>query len=109
MQEIIKPISGYPNYYVTNEGTVLANFTTGRRPLKPRKNNRGYLRVRISCYGKPKELLVHRLVAEAFLPNPDGLGTVNHIDCDKTNNRVENLEWCDLLENIEKYYLTNKR
>ena len=67
-------------------------------------NHRGYNRVNL----KRKSYLVHRLVAETFIPNPNNFPQVNHIDKDKTNNNVTNLEWCDSQQNNEhsksKYY-----
>ena len=59
--------------------------------LKPHNTKKGYLTVQFSN----KIFKVHRLVAQAFIPNPDNLPMVNHLDEDKTNNRVENLEWCN--------------
>lgn len=58
------------------------------------KNSKGYLSVAIGSKQSRKLYKVHRLVAEAFIPNPDNLPQVNHIDEDKSNNKVENLEWC---------------
>lgn len=63
--------------------------------LSPIKNKYGYLQVFLCCNGKYKIISVHRLVAQAFIPNPDNLPIINHKDEDKTNNRVENLEWCN--------------
>lgn len=62
--------------------------------LSPIKNKYGYLQVFLCCNGKYKIISVHRLVAEAFIPNPDNLPIINHKDEDKSNNCVENLEWC---------------
>ena len=64
--------------------------------LKPTKNKNGYLAINlvIAETGKQKGLYIHRLVAEAFIPNPNNLPCVNHKNEDKTDNRVENLEWC---------------
>ena len=87
----------YDNYKVSNLGRLInLNYRgTGKNKLlKPSKNTNGYLQVFLRKDGKRKMFLVHRLVVETFLPNPDGLPEVNHKDEDKTNNSVENLEWC---------------
>lgn len=68
--------------------------------LKPVTNSRGYFQVGLCKNGKVKFHLVHRLVAEAFLDNPDNLPCVNHKDENKQNNNVENLEFCDCKYNI---------
>ncbi|WP_333604407.1 NUMOD4 domain-containing protein [Lactobacillus acetotolerans] len=65
------------------------------RVLKPRDNGIGYLQVGIKVNGKQTMKLIHRLVAQNFLPNPDNLPQVNHKDCNPQNNSVKNLEWCD--------------
>ena len=64
------------------------------KELKQISHSAGYLTVFLSKDGKPLPHLVHRLVAETFIDNPDGLGFINHKDEDKHNNNVDNLEWC---------------
>lgn len=91
-----KPITGYEGLYeVSDAGAVRCRKTDHYRLLKQKYNRfTGYYAVDLRKDGKYKTCSVHRLVATAFLPNPDGLPYVNHIDEDKTNNSVENLEWC---------------
>ncbi|QAU05468.1 HNH homing endonuclease [Klebsiella phage K1-ULIP33] len=91
MQEWVR-ITSYPNYAVSNEGEV-KNINTGC-VLRPLTLTKGYLGVRLYHEGNGKTLKIHRLVALAFLSNPDNLPQVNHIDGDKSNNDVTNLEWC---------------
>lgn len=98
--EIWKPIDGYENLYeVSNYGRVksLGNGKSNNskeRFLKASKEGNGYLRVGLSKDGKKKDFKVHRLVASAFIENPNNLPQINHIDEDKQNNHVSNLEWC---------------
>lgn len=85
-------IKGYENYEVTTTGEVF-NIKTGR-VLKAGKNTNGYLQVQLCKNGKRKAFLVHRLVAEAFIPNPQNLPCINHKDETPLNNCMNNLEWC---------------
>ena len=102
-----KSISGYEEIYeVSDLGRVRSLKHGKEKILKPQKTNNGYLRVDLCKDGKLKHSKVHRLVAEAFIPNPNNLETVNHKDEVKTNNTVSNLEWMSRVDN--KRYSANK-
>ena len=96
MKEEWKVLDFSPEYQVSNTGRIKKN---GK--LKYPSANNGYLRIGILINGKYKTFGVHRLVAEAFIPNPENKPEVNHIDCNKYNNNVSNLEWTTKRENIE--------
>ncbi len=70
------------------------------RTISPKVNHDGYLRVQLWSANQCEFVAIHRLIAETFLPNPDNKPFVNHIDGNKANNTVENLEWCTQKENI---------
>lgn len=77
--------------------------------MKQQKNNKGYLFVCYKQGGKRKNILVHRLVAQAFIPNPNNKKEVNHIDGNPLNNIVSNLEWCTSSENrTHAYYVLGR-
>ena len=83
-------------YKVSNWGRILSlDYRHTGKPglMNPGENTDGYLRVNLHKNGETNLCYVHRLIAETFLPNPENKPEVNHIDEDKTNNRVENLEW----------------
>ena len=99
--EIWKEIAGYEGlYWVSNLGRVKSLKHGKEKILKPWKNTRGYLLVDLYKDGHTKHLLVHRLVAEAFIPNQNNLETVNHKDEVKTNNVASNLEWMSREDNV---------
>lgn len=87
-----KKICGFENYSISDSGAVY-NDKTGRI-IKPRKNNKGYTVYCLSKGGKHYYRLAHRLVATAFVDNPNHLPEVNHKDENKQNNNADNLEWC---------------
>lgn len=105
MAEIWKDIAGFEGIYqVSNKGKVRSldryvqcadsiRYYKGRMMKQDKKKN-GYLQVNLKRQKINKQFLVHRLVAVAFLPNPEGFAIVNHKDENKENNSVENLEWC---------------
>lgn len=111
--EIWKDIEGYEQLYqISNLGNVksLGNDRARKdKILKPTKNKDGYLFVGLNKQGNRKNHLIHRLVAKAFLPNPQNLPQVNHKNEIKTDNRVENLEFCDAKYNINYGTAIEKR
>ena len=101
--EIWKPVVGYEGLYeVSNMGRVKSLFRY-KKELKPNYCT-NYPTVQLFKDGKVKCMLIHRLVAEAFIPNPLNLPQVNHIDENKHNFSVDNLEWCDAEYNMNYGY-----
>lgn len=110
MKEIFRDVVGYEGKYkVSNLGNVLSlNFCGTNKPrlLKAKQHHTGYMLVRLTN-GKNK--LVHTLVAQAFIPNPENKRCVNHKDGNKRNNNVANLEWCTHKENVQHAIQTGLR
>ena len=91
-----KVIYDFPNYEISNYGNVRNNT----KMVKTVPNKHGY-NVVVLCNGTRKSVNVHRLVAAAFIPNPDNKPCVDHIDGNKLNNHVNNLRWCTIGENLK--------
>lgn len=89
-------VQSIPHIEARKDGRTVS--VTGRI-IKQGEHYKGYKRVQLRIDGKPKSFFIHRVVAMAFIPNPNGLPEVNHIDEDKKNNNAANLEWCTHLEN----------
>lgn len=91
-----KELDGITDYFIREDGKVFH----GERELKTHLDKNGYVQIGITTNGKTKTYKVHRLVAKAFIPNVLNLKEVNHLDGDKRNNDVSNLEWCDHKHNL---------
>lgn len=113
--ELWKDVKEYKGLYqVSNLGNIksldkkdsLGRKVKGKK-MKPIKRKDGYLDITLHKDGKGKHFLLHRLIAEAFIENKNNSNEINHIDENKTNNKVENLEWCNRSYNIN-YGLANK-
>lgn len=93
------------DYIVSSDGKAYSTNNTGRakyhKEISQRKNSDGYMQITVGKTGHRGQYRVHRMVAEAFIPNPDNLPKVNHKDNNRTNNCVDNLEWCTHVYNIQ--------
>lgn len=110
---MLKEIEDFKGYFISDDGKVFCNLGKGNRnkehtvslyEIKPRYVSNGYTRIyaRQNSTNKRKDLYIHRLVAEYFIPNPENKKYVDHINCDRSDNRVENLRWCTAKENTSK-------
>lgn len=113
MINTIKEIEGFEGLYGVDEyGNVYSLVTTSSRRMgliKQYDNKTGYKKVNLYKDGKCYKKYVHRLVAEAFIPNPDNKEIVNHIDCNRANNTKDNLEWLTQSENIKYMWRVSGR
>lgn len=104
---MIKDVIGYEGLYTCDEyGNIFSCVTNSRRRKKLMKQNirNGYYYVNLTdINGKQNKKYVHRIIAQVFIDNPNNYETVNHIDENKLNNNVLNLEWLTIQENKEKY------
>ena len=100
--QLIRPVVGYEGRYeVDRYGNVYSLLHNKRKKLATMMFRTGYLYVNLYRKGEISHPTVHRIVAKAFLPQTDKSLQVNHLDSDKQNNAVENLEWCSRQENME--------
>lgn len=104
IRETWRPVPGYEGNYIISESGIVMRSSQKRgthigKIVQSHADKKGYLRVRLTNGGKGSTLKVHRLVATAFVSNPEKLPQVNHKDTDKANNHYLNLEWCTNPEN----------
>lgn len=94
----MKEIFDYPNYYLTTDGQVWSKYS--KKFLTQSLHKDGYLYVSLNKEGIRKTFAVHRLMALTFLPNPNNYIVINHKNENKQDNRIDNLEWCNQIYNI---------
>ena len=118
MKEIWKTVKGYEDYYmISNKGRIrtVARFIYYRKGsdvatwraskiMKLKISKHGYAHIMLKAGNNRKDYSIHRLVAQAFIDNPDNLPTIDHIDGNKLNNNVNNLEWVSYKENNQRAY-----
>lgn len=102
----MKTLKRFPSYVISPQGHIYRVKDKNGKPcktrlVKPRRDRDGYLKINLSEKGVSTTCKVHRLVAETFIPNPKRRSTVNHKDGNKTNNRVDNLEWLTRRQNLK--------
>lgn len=92
------PVLGYPDYMIHEDGRVWSKKSN--KFLKPSRTAKGYMSIELFNNTGSKRFLIHRLVANAFIPNPQNLPQINHKDENPQNNHVDNLEWCTARYNM---------
>ena len=107
MSDEYREIEGYDGkYIINNQGDIISNYTDIFVKQRLRKN--GYLDVGLHKNGHTERLLTHRLIGQCFIPNPNNLPTIDHIDGDRTNNHVSNLRWADYnLQALNRKYVVD--
>lgn len=105
MEEQFTPIDGFENYAISTHGRIqriapgiMAKVGTFKKPQVNKKT--GYTHVKVTGSLGKRSMAIHRLVATAFIPNPNGYKEIDHIDRDKQNNHIDNLRWCTRRENL---------
>lgn len=102
MKEIWRGITGWENYYISNLGRIKSlKWDKKGRIRKSSISNCGYLMIILRDKPRFKNVLIHRIVAQEFTPNPENKRCVNHINGDKNDNRASNLEWVTHKENVK--------
>ena len=101
-----EPVGGFSNKYLINKNGVVVSIQHGKRnkTLAKRIDRGGYQTVRLNKDGITSTHFIHRLIAAAYIPNPDNKPNINHINGIKTDNKIENLDWCTHAENIRHAY-----
>lgn len=97
-------VDGTDDVLACSDGYVYVVHFNKLRKYSNQINNHGYARINLILHGEKRSVLVHRVIASAFLPNPQNLPQINHLDGDKTNNTPSNLEWCTARANIQHAY-----
>lgn len=104
--KIEKEIKDFPGYTITDDGKVISYKFKEPKIMKTWLQKSGYENIKLCKENTTYHFLIHRLVAEAFIPNPDNLPEVNHKNKIRNDNRIENLEWCSRKDNLYDSYST---